>query len=213
MNTWNLLNLTDDATFPFPPCLYIKQNKTIILELTANIVRDELVERCKSGHAPSFQLLYERYAKAMYNTSWRIVNNATDAEDVLQDAFVDAFRSIHDFNYRSTFGAWLKKIVVNKSINVLRKRKANLVELTENTDMIQEDSSDEENLHYQVTQVKKAIEKLPDGYRTVLSLYLLEGYDQEEIAEIVGITHNTVRTQYIRAKQKLLTIIKEGGLL
>lgn len=72
---------------------------------------------------------------------------------------------------------------------------------------------DEKEIAFKVQQVKKAIEKLPDGYRTVLSLYLLEGYDQEEISEIIGITHNTVRTQYIRAKQKLLTIIKEGGFL
>jgi RNA polymerase sigma factor (sigma-70 family) len=185
------------------------------LELTATIARDELVERCKQGHAPSYQELYQRYSKAMYNTSLRIVNNSTDAEDVLQEAFVDAFRSLNDFHYRSTFGAWLKKIVINKSINVLRKRKVNLVEIDDSKagELPSEAGIDENEIAYQVQQVKKAIEKLPDGYRTVLSLYLLEGYDQEEISEIIGISHNTVRTQYVRAKQKLLTIIKEGGYL
>jgi RNA polymerase sigma-70 factor (ECF subfamily) len=185
------------------------------LELTATIVRDDLVERCKQGHAPSFQLLYQRYAKAMFNTSLRIVNNHADAEDVLQEAFVDAFRSLNDFHYRSTFGAWLKRIVINKSITVLRKRRVHLVELDEKTseELPQEDSLDEREVAYKVAQVKKAIEKLPDGYRTVLSLYLLEGYDHEEISEIIGITHNTVRTQYIRAKQKLQHILKEGGYL
>lgn len=187
------------------------------MELTANIIRDELVERCKQGDSLSYQLLYQRYSKAMYNTSLRIVNNSADAEDVLQEAFLDAFRSLHDFHYRSTFGAWLKKIVINKSINVLRKRRAYFVELNEHSEgdlyaLVQEEEPDEEALHYQVAAVKKAIQKLPDGYRAVLSLYLLEGYDHEEIAGILGISHNTVRTQYVRAKQKLLSIIKQGGL-
>jgi RNA polymerase sigma factor (sigma-70 family) len=185
------------------------------LELTATIARDELVERCKQGHAPSYQALYQQYSKAMYNTSLRIVNNRADAEDVLQEAFVDAFRSLNDFHYRSTFGAWLKKIVINKSINVLRKRRVNLMDIDETNvqALPQEETIDEKEIAFKVQQVKKAIEKLPDGYRTVLTLYLLEGYDQEEISEIIGISHNTVRTQYIRAKQKLLNIIKEGGFL
>jgi RNA polymerase sigma factor (sigma-70 family) len=182
------------------------------LELTANIIRDELVERCKNGDARSYEALYRQYSKAMYNTSLRIVNNTADAEDVLQEAFLDAFRSLHDFHYRSTFGAWLKKIVINKSINVLRTRKVNLVDM-ETTDVHavnEEETINEEEIHYRVEEVKKTIGKLPDGYRTVLSLYLLEGYDHEEISQILNISHNTVRTQYVRAKQKLLSIIKQG---
>ena len=183
------------------------------MELTATLVRDELVERCKLGDTASYETLYQRYAKAMYNTSLRIVNNTADAEDVLQEAFIDAFRSLNEFSYRSTFGAWLKKIVINKSINVLRKRKVDLVELDQSSAyaITEEHFLDEEDLKFRVGQVKKAIQKLADGYRTVLSLYLLEGYDKEEISEILGISHNTVRTQYIRAKQKLLMLIKQGS--
>ena len=183
------------------------------MELTATMVRDELVERCKLGDTAGYEALYRQYVKAMYNTSLRIVNNTADAEDVLQEAFLDAFRSLNDFHYHSTFGAWLKRIVINKSINILRKRKMNLVELDQtNTSALTDDERlDEQEIQYKVEQVKKGIEKLADGYRTVLSLYLLEGYDQEEISEILGISHNTVRTQYIRAKQKLLQILKQGG--
>jgi len=182
------------------------------LELTANIIRDELVEGCKRGDAQCFQLLYRKYSKAMYNTSLRIVNNAADAEDVLQESFLDAFRSLHDFHYRSTFGAWLKKIVVNKSINILRKRRHGLIDMesTELQDMTEDEPVDEPAIQYRVEEVKKMITRLPDGYRTVLSLYLLEGYDHEEISQILHISHNTVRTQYVRAKQKLLTLIKQG---
>jgi RNA polymerase sigma factor (sigma-70 family) len=184
------------------------------LELTATTIRDELVERCKKGDRQGYSLLYNKYSRAMYNTSLRIVNNSADAEDVLQEAFLDAFRSLNDFHYRSTFGAWLKKIVINKSINSLRKRKPNqeIVEESVVYSLPDSDGVDEAEIAYKVEEVKKAIRRLPDGYRTVLSLYLLEGYDHEEISEILGISHNTVRTQYIRAKQKLLFIIKEGGL-
>lgn len=177
------------------------------------MVRDELVERCKLGDTAGYETLYRKYVKAMYNTSLRIVNNTADAEDVLQEAFLDAFRSLNDFNYNSTFGAWLKRIVINKSINILRKRKMHLIELDQTNAhaIIEDERMDEQELQYKVEQVKKGIQKLADGYRTVLSLYLLEGYDHEEISEILGITHNTVRTQYIRAKQKLLLILKQGA--
>ena len=138
----------------------------------------------------------------------------SEAEDVLQEAFTDAFRSLEDFHYKSTFGAWLKKIVINKSINSLRKRKPNqeIVEESVVYSLPDTEGPNEAEIQYKVDEVKKAIRRLPDGYRAVLSLYLLEGYDHEEISEILKISHNTVRTQYIRAKQKLLFIIKQGGL-
>jgi RNA polymerase sigma factor (sigma-70 family) len=174
---------------------------------------DDLVERCKKGDTRSYETLYQQYAKAMFNTSLRIVNNASDAEDVLQEAFMDAFRMLNDFNYKSTFGAWLKRIVINKSINVLRKRKAGMVDIETTTifDMPNDEVLDEENIHLKVAEVKQAVTQLPNGYRTVLSLYLFEGYDHEEISEILHISESTVRTQYHRAKHKLLHIIK-GGL-
>jgi RNA polymerase sigma factor (sigma-70 family) len=184
------------------------------LELTAPILQDELVERCKQGDSRSYAELYQKYSKAMYNTSVRIVNNSADAEDVLQESFTDAFGSIHTFQYKSTFGAWLKKIVVNKSINQLRKRKMDLIDIDKTNVgyMPEEESLDEKNIQFKVDEIKKAVKLLPNGYRTVLSLYLFEGYDQEEIAEILRVSHATVRTQYMRAKQKLLGILKQGGL-
>jgi RNA polymerase sigma-70 factor (ECF subfamily) len=184
------------------------------LELTAPILHDELVERCKLGDSKGFAELYQKYSKAMYNTSLRIVNHTGDAEDVLQESFTDAFGSIHSFQYKSTFGAWLKKIVINKSINQLRKRKMDLIDIDKTNVgyLPEEEQIDEKNIQFKVEEIKKAVKQLPNGYRTVLSLYLFEGYDHEEIAEILRISHATVRTQYMRAKQKLLTLLKQGGL-
>jgi RNA polymerase sigma factor (sigma-70 family) len=188
--------------------------KSVELELSEPILHDELVERCKQGDSRSFAELYRKYAKAMYNTSLRIVNHTGDAEDVLQEAFTDAFRSLEDFHYRSTFGAWLKRIVINKSINLLRKRKMDLIDIEKTNigHLPDEDGTDEQEIRLKVEEIKRAVAQLPNGYRTVLTLYLFEGYDQEEVAEILQVTHATVRTQYMRAKQKLLQIIKQGVL-
>lgn len=177
---------------------------TIIYEQYA-----DLVQKCREGDSRSFRQLYDHYSGGMYNTSLRIVNNAMEAEDILQESFMDAFRNIHAFENRSSFGAWLKQIVINKSINLLKKKKITLVEADADTPVYEE--ADEAYTDWKVQQVKDAIKKLPDGYRTTLTLYLLEGYDHEEIAEIMGVAESTTRTQYIRAKKKLLEMIKNGS--
>jgi len=182
------------------------------LNLTATVYYDELVAKCKQGDAYSFEMLYHQYAKAMYNTSLRIVNNTSDAEDVLQESFVSAFR-LDNFDYSSTFGAWMKRIVVNKSIDLLRRRRVISIDINESLldEMREEVAIDEEAIQWKVESIKKAMILLPSGYRTVLSLFLFEGYDYDEIADILQITASTVRTQYHRGKQKLLQLIQKGG--
>ncbi len=172
----------------------------------------DLVQKCREGDSRSFKRLYEQYASAMYNTSLRIVNNEVEAEDILQESFIDAFKNIHSFENRSSFGAWLKQIVINKSINLLKKGRLTLVEAGTDEPEYENESPDEEHIVWKVQQVKEAIKKLPDGYRTTLTLYLLEGYDHEEIAEIMGVAESTTRTQYMRAKRKLLEIIKNSRI-
>jgi RNA polymerase sigma factor (sigma-70 family) len=183
------------------------------LELTATVYYDELVAKCKQGDVYSYEMLYRQYAKAMFNTSLRIVNNTADAEDVLQESFVAAFQ-LDRFDYSSTFGAWIKRIVVNKSVDVLRKRRMMIIDIEESAayDIPGESIIDEESIQLKVEEIKKAVSLLPNGYRTVLSLYLFEGYDYEEISEIMQISGSTVRTQYHRAKQKLLHTLQKGGL-
>ncbi|MBC7872553.1 MAG: RNA polymerase sigma factor [Ferruginibacter sp.] len=180
------------------------------MDLTAAVYYDELVARCKQGDKYSYERLYSQYAKAMFNTSLRIVNNTADAEDVLQESFLAAFR-LDEFDYSSTFGAWLKRIVVNRSIDTLRRRKLTVVDIDEVAIQgIQEaEPPDEETIQLKVADIKKTIIMLPGGYRTVLSLFLFEGYDYGEIAEIMQISEATVRSQYHRAKQKLLQILQK----
>lgn len=159
-----------------------------------------------------YKELYQRYARAMFNTCLRILNNASEAEDVLQESFVEAFRNLQRFEYRTSFGGWLKQICINRSINQLNKKKVNWVDMDEiGADRFAAEADiDESDTGLKVEKVKKAIMSLPDGYRTVLSLYLLEGYDHQEIAEILNVAESTTRTQYIRAKQKLVQILNEG---
>lgn len=166
----------------------------------------------QGSSAAQFEL-YKLYAKAMYNVAFRILNYQEEAEDVLQESFLDAFNRIVDFRQETTFGLWLKQIVINKSITYLRKRKFEFVGTEELADWPEEPAC--EDLSYQnlqVEKVRKAICLLPDGYRVVLSLYLLEGYDHEEIAHILKINENTSRTQYMRAKRKLISILEQKGM-
>lgn len=149
----------------------------------------------------------------MLNVAFRIVGDIAEAEDVLQEAFVDAFAKLKDFRQDTTFGLWLKQIVVNRSINLLRKRKLELVELEDGhlENIADDESWDDEDLQYQVARVKEGMNQLPDGYRVVISLYLLEGYDHEEIGQILNISENTSRTQFLRAKRKLIEILNRKG--
>lgn len=148
----------------------------------------------------------------MLNVAFRIVGNIADAEDVLQESFLDAFSKVKDFRQETTFGLWLKQIVVHRSINLLRKRKVEWVELGENElDGIADEVVDNDgDIQYQVALVKQAMNKLPEGYRVVLSLYLLEGYDHEEIGQILNIAENTSRTQFLRAKRKLQALLNDS---
>lgn len=170
-----------------------------------------LIEQCKLGNRKAQYALYQQYVDAMFNVSQRIVNSREDAEDVLQESFLSAFKNINNFRFESTFGAWLKRIVINTSINFLRKRKLNLIEIEEEKINKMALKTDETNIFQELTgkvdDVKNAIKQLPNGARTVLNLYLIEGYDHLEISEIMNISESTSKSQYRRAKQKLRTIL------
>lgn len=174
----------------------------------------DLVVECRNGSRKAHNDLYKLYSRAMFNIAMRIVNNEDEAADVLQEAFIDAFGRIGDFRQETTFGLWMKQIVINKSISQLRKRKTDLISLDDSDVEAIPDTEgpDNEEMELQVRQVRAAIQQLPDGYRVVLTLYLLEGYDHEEISHILRISENTSRTQFMRARRKLADILRTRGI-
>lgn len=173
-------------------------------------IHQDLIERCRKGDTQAQFELYKLYFKPMYTVCMQMVGNAVEAEDVMQEAFLKAFTKIDTYEGVVSFGAWLKKIVINRSLDHLKKRKVKFEELNEKI-------PDEEPLMFVISeikmeQLKKAIQRLPDGYRVVLSLYLLEGYDHEEIAQILGITNVSSRSQFLRAKLKLRDMLQKEEL-
>jgi len=143
----------------------------------------------------------------MYSVCMRIINNEAEAEDAMQEAFLKAFTKIETYKGEVSFGAWLKKIVINRSLDYLKKRKLKFEEIKEKTTQIIDFQMETKKVNVEV--IKNAIQKLPDGYRVVLSLYLIEGYDHEEISEILEISNSNSRTQFLRAKNKLKEILKD----
>ena len=175
-----------------------------------NNTHRELIEECKRGQRKAQFELYRLYSKAMFNICLRMLRNETDAEDVLQSSFVDAFTKLDTFRYQSSIGAWIKRIVVNNCINFLKRRRLSIVEM--NTNVLSIETPEEENSDFPVLsieKVKKAMMQLPDGYRIVFSLYLLEGYDHKEISEILEISEATSKSQFSRAKKKLRDLLND----
>lgn len=171
------------------------------MEAVYKNIHQDIIDRCKAGVRESQYQLYKLYYKSMYNTSMRIIGNKEDAEDVMQEAFLSAFKKLDTYKGEVSFGAWLKKIVINRSLDHLKKKKVFFEEINEK--VIDEQSPVMEIREINMPKIKKAIGQLPEGYRVVLSLYLLEGYDHDEISEILGISNSSSRSQLLRAKLKL----------
>jgi RNA polymerase sigma-70 factor (ECF subfamily) len=138
-----------------------------------------------------------------------MMNNREEAEDMLQDAFTQAFTKLDSFRYESSFGAWIKRIVVNTCINAHNKRKVELTYCEEIYHHELPEENDKNEVQFSVANVTKAMEELPKGGRMVFSLYLLEGYDHKEIAQIMSITESTSKSQFMRAKRRVIEILKE----
>lgn len=184
----------------------LKQNPNTTHKLEQLDFQRELVERCIKGERSAQYNLYRMYSKGMYNICLRMLNNTMEAEDVLQESFIDVYKKLHTFKYESTPGAWIKRIVVNNCINKLRKRKLVLEDIDEGRFVVEEDNEVKDH-SLEVNKIKKAMAMLPDGYRAIFSLYALEGYDHQEIGEIMNISESTSKSQYSRAKKKIRELI------
>jgi RNA polymerase sigma factor (sigma-70 family) len=170
-------------------------------------IHQEIIDQCREGSQKAQFQLYKLYYRPMFSICMRLINNAAEAEDVMQEAFLNAFTKIDTYKGEVSFGAWLKRIVINRSLDYLKKRKVKFEEINEKTNQLPDYQMEIKEVNMKV--IKDAIQKLPDGYRVVLSLFLIEGYDHEEISEILGISNSNSRTQYLRAKNKLKELLKD----
>jgi len=176
--------------------------------LSQNKVHTEaLLQLCLEGKQSAQMEIYNRYYKAMYNTAFRIVKDSAEAEDVMQESFLNAFTKLHTFKGEVTFGAWLKRIVINKSIYHYRKQKKknevgldDILYKVEDNDGIAEDHESTERMAQKVLETMK---QLKDNYRISLTLHLIEGYDYEEVSSIMDISYANCRTTISRAKESL----------
>ena len=170
----------------------------------------DIVEQCKRNDRKAQLTLYNQYCQGMFCVAMRFLKNEDDAEDIVQESFIKAFQKIGQYRGEVTFGAWLKKIVVNKSIDFLKSRQLKTVELNEGYMHVIEDEDWVVEDKVTKEEVTQAIAGLPEKYRYVVQLFLMEGYDHNEISEILDITSNTCRTRLLRGKGQLKEILKKS---
>ncbi len=199
-------------SYPWKPCPL----KGVYIPVTVSIdqqhIHKHLIEKCQDGDATAQREIYRLYAGAMYNICRRILGNDDDAQDILQESFMDVFEKLPSLRETSFFSAWIKRIVTNNCINALRKRRLATSELKENFDTIAEEEDDFDYSAYRMERVKAAIEALPDGCKTVMNLYVFEGYDHKEIGEILEITESASKAQYCKAKARIReTLVQKGA--
>lgn len=175
-----------------------------------NETTTHLIEECRKGNRSAQLTLYKQYAQRLYVVCLRIVGNAPEAEEAMQDTFLKVFTRLDQYRDEQCFEAWMHRIAIHTAIDYVRKQTTNWEQLPDNYSEPDSDEPDEEELRYSVTQIKEATRQLPAGYRVIISLYLFEGYDMEEIASILKIQPPSVRSQYLRAKRKLLDIIAKN---
>lgn len=168
---------------------------------------EQLLQLCKIGNQSAQLEVYNRYYKAMYNTAFRIVKNNFEAEDIMQDSFLTAFTKLDSLKEASTFGSWLKRIVINNSIYHYKKSaKYNNVPLDDVIYKVEDNqgvSEDYDFTNLRAQQVLKSMNELKENYQIGLTLHLIEGYDYEEICEIMKISQANCRTMISRAKESL----------
>jgi len=194
--------------------LVSRKNKEKLQATGNKDIHRDVIEGCKKGDQRAQYNLYQLYSKAMFNVCYRMMNNREEAEDLLQDSFTDAFHRLYSFRYESSFGHWLKRIVINNCINEIKRRKADLSYFDDMgwfEDQKEEEKEEVYGKGLTVENIKNAMEQLPNGSRVIFSLYLLEGYDHVEISQILNISESNSKSQYMRAKRKVKEILNPAN--
>lgn len=169
-----------------------------------------LIQKCQENDYSAQLMVYNLYKDMMYNTSYRIVRSREDAEDIIQECFIKAFQKMHQIKEEVSLGAWLKRIVINSSLDRVRKKKKETwIEETRVLDSEPEESEMEAYSEVSVEHIKECMNQLKEKYRIILVLYMVEDYNHREIGELLNIKESTVRNQYRRGKSQLLDLLKK----
>jgi RNA polymerase sigma-70 factor (ECF subfamily) len=184
--------------------LFISQTT---IEKRIRVTEENIIRGCMQNNAACQRMLFDTYAGKMLSVCYRYTGNQHDAEDILQEAFIKIFAHIHQFKWEGSFEGWLRRIVVNTALKALQKKKIHFAEVNETTSgSIQVEPDTFSSL--QIEQLMGMLKKLPDGYRVVFNLYVIEGYDHEEIAKMLNIQASTSRSQLVKARKMLQQQIK-----
>lgn len=168
----------------------------------------ELIKHCKQNNYKAQLEVYNLFKNLLFNVSFRILKQREEAEDIVQEAFIHGFKKIDQLQDDGNIGAWFRRIAVNKSLDKIRKEK-NITWLDQQVEVsVEEEETLENSLNISVDFVKKCINQLKEKYRLVVTLYMIEDYSHKEIAEILQVNESTIRNQYKRGKDKLLTLLK-----
>lgn len=173
-----------------------------------NSTTNSNIKKSIAGSKRAQLWLYDNYCNAMFTVCYRYLNNTEDAKDIMQEGFIKAFKNLDQFNYTVTFGYWLKRIMINTAIDYLKKQQP----ITISFDEIVLETPDTNDWIIDTpvskAQIIEAIQALPETYKLITNLYLIEGYDHEEISNILNIPVKTSRTQLHRARLKLRTALE-----
>lgn len=174
------------------------------------VTEKELIEACKRKDRMAQKLLFDRYSPKMNGVCYRYVRNAEDAEDVLVEAFFKVLTNIQQFKNKGSFEGWIRRIVINECLMFLRRQhNFNLsVEIDDNLNVVNNKNIEDE---LAARDILDFLDELPTGYRTIFNLYVLEGYKHREIAEMLGISINTSKSQLILAKKRLKNLLIQAN--
>lgn len=181
------------------------------MQLAEKITDQELIIMCREGKDFGYTGLYNKYAKRIYNSISRLISHTAEAEDILQETFFTVFSEPEKLVSIVNFEAWVRRMAINRSISHLRKKKISFSELDDFHVAAEEEYDAEENEIFdcKVKDVKRSIEALSEGYKTILNLYVFEKMTHDDIATMLGLSSSTVRTQYHRAKKRVLESLKD----
>ncbi|APZ46869.1 hypothetical protein BW723_11500 [Polaribacter reichenbachii] len=170
---------------------------------------NQLIQQCKLNNYSAQLQVYNAYKNMMFGAAVRILKSREEAEDVVQDCFIKGFQKIHQLKEGANLGAWFKRIVINKSLDVVKEKKK--IVWVDETFVLEKESDQENEVTNDISIdfIKSCIHQLKEKYSIILTLYLIEDYNHREIGELLNIKESTVRNQYRRGKEQLLLLIKK----